>query len=111
MVPVEAHSFGRPVIAFGQGGALETIQGPFSGEGQIGAGDNGILFLEQTPASIEEAIREFEASEPLFSPQAIARGARRFSIEQFQSKIGDFVASQLVAFRGPARNRPQPVSD
>ena len=109
MVPVEAHSFGRPVIAFGQGGALETIQGPFSGEGQIGAGDNGILFLEQTPASIEEAIREFEASEPLFSPQAIARGARRFSIEQFQSKIGDFVASQLVAFRGAAQNRPQPV--
>jgi glycosyltransferase involved in cell wall biosynthesis len=111
MVPVEAHSFGRPVIAFGQGGALETIQGPFAGEAPIGASDNGILFFEQTRASIEEAIREFEASEQLFSPPAIAGSAQRFSIEQFQSKIGRFIAGQLEEFRGAARSRLQPVLD
>ncbi len=109
IVPVEAHSFGRPVLAYGNGGALETIQGPFGADGKIDAGCNGILFSEQTTASVEEAIRTFEASEQLFSPEAIARGSRRFSIDQFHRGITNFVVSQMGEFRNAARLDSQPA--
>ena len=99
MVPVEAHSFGRPVIAFGRGGALETVQGPFADEAGIDSSCNGILFAEQTSSSIEHAILVFEASEQVFSPAVIARSALRFSAEQFKQEMATFVSAQISQFR------------
>src|SRR5258708_18840470 len=43
MVPVEAHSFGRPVIASGRWGALETIQGPFARQQEVSSSFHPIL--------------------------------------------------------------------
>ncbi len=99
MVPVEAHSFGRPVIAYGRGGALETIQGPFAGEEEMDSSFNGILFGQQTTDSLTNAILAFEASEQAFSPTAIAHSAARFSTDRFKQEMADFVTAHIEEFR------------
>jgi glycosyltransferase involved in cell wall biosynthesis len=105
IVPVEAHSFGRPVIAYGRGGSLETIQGPFVGEEAIDSSCNGIFFGEQSVDCIANAILAFEASEQAFSPTTIARGAAGFSKDRFKQEMADFVAAHIEEFRGSCQRR------
>lgn len=54
IIPVEAQACGTPVIAFGKGGALETVR-PLGIEEPT-----GIFFKEQNIASLHEAVSEFE---------------------------------------------------
>ena len=61
MTPVEALASGKPVIAYGRGGALETV--PEGG---------GVFFGEQTAESFAEAIERFEAMEPKIQPGELA---------------------------------------
>lgn len=98
IVPVEAHSFGRPVIAYGRGGALETVEGPFVGVGPIDNCCNGLLFAEQTSSSLIEAIRSFEQQEPKFSPVDIARSAQKFSTNRFKVEITKLIADKYVEY-------------
>jgi glycosyltransferase involved in cell wall biosynthesis len=109
IVPVEAHSFGRPVIAYGRGGALETVQGPFVGEEAIDSFCNGIFFGEQTTVSLADAILAFEASEQAFSPTAIAHGAARFSTGRFKQEMTDFVGAHIGEFRSGKKRRFESV--
>lgn len=81
MVPVEAMSAGRPVIAFGRGGALETVI----------PGKTGVLFDDQTAESLIDAISHFEAIEPSFDRQGIARHAQRFTKQEFKIQIVDLI--------------------
>ncbi len=74
IVPVEANASGRPVIAYGSGGATETIV----------PGKTGIFFKEQTAESLIDAIRTFENWLPNFYPHEAVQNAKRFSIEQFE---------------------------
>ena len=106
IVPVEAHSFGRPVIAFGRGGALETVRGPFAREGVVDNSCDGIFFAEQTTDSLKDAIVAFEASEGTFFPPMIARNAARFSTERFKQEIADFVATHVAEFNAGHRQSP-----
>ena len=73
ITPLEAQATGRPVIAFGRGGALETV-----------TPDTGILFESQTVESLVEALRQFDAFEASFDPQAARTNAARFSKPAFQ---------------------------
>ncbi|HJA79072.1 glycosyltransferase [uncultured Desulfovibrio sp.] len=73
IVPVEAMSAGVPVIAYGRGGARETVRD----------GVTGLLFAEQTPEALEEAIRRFESCEATFDPAALHAHAEHFSEERF----------------------------
>jgi glycosyltransferase involved in cell wall biosynthesis len=109
MVPVEAHSFGRPVIAYGRGGALETIQGPFAGEEEMDSSCNGILFGQQTTDLLTNAILAFEASEQAFSPTAIAHSAARFSTDRFKQEMADFVTAHIEEFRSGNQHRFESV--
>jgi glycosyltransferase involved in cell wall biosynthesis len=109
IVPVEAHSFGRPVIAFGRGGALETVRGPFAGEETIDSSCDGIFFAEQTADSLVDAILAFEESEQAFSPAEIARNSVRFSTQRFKREMADFVATHVHEFRGTSDRRPETV--
>jgi glycosyltransferase involved in cell wall biosynthesis len=109
IVPVEAHSFGRPVIAFGRGGALETVTGPFAGEETIDSSCDGIFFAEQTADSLVAAMLVFEESEQIFSPAEIARGTERFSTQRFKRQMADFVATHLHEFRATGERRPEAV--
>jgi glycosyltransferase involved in cell wall biosynthesis len=81
IVPVEAQACGTPVIAFGRGGAKETVV----------PGRTGILFHQQTPEAIRAAIEEFEASLHLFDSQAIRKHAEQFSCSRFRGQMESLV--------------------
>jgi glycosyltransferase involved in cell wall biosynthesis len=87
IVPVEAQSYGRPVIAYGRGGALETVCVADPGRGP----DTGVFFAEQTPESAADGILRFEARESTFSPEAIQKHAQTFAPERFIERFAEFV--------------------
>ncbi len=80
MVPLEAQVCGRPVIAFGAGGSLETVRG-------VGPGATGVYFEQQTVASLAEGIRRFEAMEQEFDPERALAWAESFRTELFLKRM------------------------
>ena len=76
IVPVEAQACGTPVIAFGRGGAAETVV----------AGETGVFFEEQTPESLIEAVERFEAHGE-WDPAEIRRHVERFSPGRFHEEL------------------------
>jgi len=83
IVAVEAQAAGRPVIAYGAGGALETVVPP----GRSDAAATGLFFDEPTPAALREALHRFETDEKRFEPAAIRAHAERFSVPRFHREI------------------------
>nr|WP_304608522.1 glycosyltransferase family 4 protein [Pontibacter anaerobius] len=81
IIPVEAQACGTPVIAFGKGGACETVI----------EGVTGILYKEQHVRSLVNAIYEFESRITDFAPSVIRKNAERFSSEAFKTKMSEFV--------------------
>jgi glycosyltransferase involved in cell wall biosynthesis len=103
IVPVEALSFGRPVIAFDRGGAKETIKGFYpdfcpDGVSSVEA-SSGVLFREQSAESLIGAIQAFEAVEGRFSPFYIKQQAERFDQSHFRDRLGHFLSEKLEAFQ------------
>ena len=88
IVPVEAQACGTPVIAFGKGGALETVINE----------KTGIFFKEQTVQSLLTAIQEFENIE--FNYNEIRKHALTFSKERFEKEIKEFVEEKYKQFLG-----------
>ncbi|MCS6978047.1 MAG: glycosyltransferase [Gemmatales bacterium] len=82
IVPVEAMACGTPVIAYGQGGATETIIPPTSAHEPT-----GLFFAEQTSEALAEAISGFEQQAEAFSPQACRRQALRFRRQRFEEEL------------------------
>jgi len=83
IVPVEAQSCGRPVIAFGKGGVLDSVID----------GKTGVFFKEQTVQSVKEAIQKFENMK--FDKQEIRKHALEFDESVFQKKIREFVEEKV----------------
>jgi len=79
LAPVEAMSAGRPVIAYGAGGALETVV----------ADETGVFFQEQTPASLGEAVRRFESL--TFTKARCRQRALEFDTERFKERFRAYV--------------------
>jgi glycosyltransferase involved in cell wall biosynthesis len=96
--PVEAQACGTPVIAFGKGGALETVIGPPEER------PTGVFFREQTESSLKDAVAYFEQNAHIFKPSACRQNAERFSAEQFRSSFETFVNMRLAQFRAELRN-------
>ena len=95
IVPVEAQACGKPVIAFGRGGALETVAGKFSEEIKSSDGKlTGIFFREQTTASLAEAIKKSLGIE--FDPHFARQNSLKFDINIFKGKIQKIVAEKLA---------------
>jgi glycosyltransferase involved in cell wall biosynthesis len=88
IVPVEAQACGTPVIAYGKGGAVETVV-PVNGENWDQA--TGIYFNQQSVESINEAVEYFLQIERKFCFNTLRKNAERFSIERFKAQISDFV--------------------
>jgi glycosyltransferase involved in cell wall biosynthesis len=88
IVPVEAQSFGRPVIAYGQGGSLETVIGAGTHENGLAT---GLYFREQTVEALQEAILKFERVQHKFNPVEIRKHAARFDTQNFVSEMTNFV--------------------
>jgi len=76
---VEAQAAGCPVIAYGQGGALETVID----------GETGIHFSEQSVESLIEAVNRFDGNSHFFKPEILVNNSKRFSKDGF---IKDFLA-------------------
>ena len=81
ILPVEAQACGTPVIAYGKGGALETVID----------GKTGLFFKEQTPESLQEAVKRFETGGYHFNPYVLRLQAERFSKGRFQQEFQEFV--------------------
>lgn len=81
MVPVEAQACGRPVIAYGRGGALESVVD----------GVTGIFFKEQTPETLAAAVRN--ADDVRWDGATIRRHAQRFSHQRFVTEMIKFIGA------------------
>lgn len=86
ITPVEAQACGTPVIAYGKGGALETIRGLEQNEHPT-----GVFFSEQTVVSLCNAITKFEQHEREISYQDCRAQAEKFGIERFKKQFEEFV--------------------
>lgn len=98
IVAVEAQASGTPVIAYGHGGALETVNGVFVGI-KPAKGTTGIFFREQTPQSLSEAINWFEQVHTAIDPAACRQHVERFSRQRFEHEFKQFVESKWKAFQ------------
>jgi len=85
IVPVEAMASGRPVIAYGRGGALDTIV----------PGHTGVLFKEQTVESLTDSIELFETMEHSFYPELIQLHAAQFSVANFKAGMKRIIDQAL----------------
>ncbi len=83
IAPLEAQAAGRPVIAYGAGGALETVVD----------GETGILFGEPTAEALAAAVRSFEPAK--FDSARIHRHAGQFDVPVFERRITEFVAAKV----------------
>lgn len=81
IIPIEAQACGTPIIAYGRGGALETVID----------GQTGIHFHQQTCQAIQEAVARFEQKGVSFSPELIRHHAEKFSQRQFDEKFSNFI--------------------
>ena len=81
MVPVEAMASGTPVIAYGKGGALETVID----------GETGLFFYEQSIESLNACVEIFEKQESSFVLDFLLRQAEKFSKKSFKYKFQKFI--------------------
>ena len=100
IVPVEAQSFGRPVIAYDCGGARETVVGTVPRGVTPPENSTGVFFAEQSVDSLVEAMRLFESIESRFSPELIRGHVQRFNVDRFKTEMRAFIAEKLAEFRG-----------
>lgn len=92
LVPVEAQAAGRPVLAFGAGGVLDSVR-PLPAERDADASarfddpepPTGLFFDRQTPEALEAAIARFEKTELQFEPARLRAWAERFSPARFDA--------------------------
>lgn len=94
ITPLEAQASGRPVIAFGRGGALETVAG-LDGSPGAAAAATGVFFEEQTPAALIEAVERFEANLEGFDPRVARAQAERFDKEIFKARVAEAIGDLL----------------
>jgi glycosyltransferase involved in cell wall biosynthesis len=90
LAPLEAQSCGRPVVAWGHGGLLETVV-PYGSSPH----PTGIHFKKQTVDSACEGILRFESLEHVFDPVAVRAHAQRFDTSVFITRMQEFIRSKL----------------
>lgn len=86
IVPLEVQSCGRPVVAYGRGGALETVI-PYDGSNPREC--TGVFFHEQTETALEAAIRQCESVS--WDSRFIRRHAEKFGKSRFVREISEFI--------------------
>jgi glycosyltransferase involved in cell wall biosynthesis len=89
IVAVEAQAAGRPVIAYGRGGARDTVVDfrDARGDDQADTPATGVYFAEQTPEALLAALDLFEANEAAIEPKRIREWSLQFGIERFRTSF------------------------
>jgi glycosyltransferase involved in cell wall biosynthesis len=90
IVPVEAQACGAAVIAFGRGGATETVIPP-----ERRREPTGLWFTEQTAEALAEALIAFEKRRGAFAPSAARRQALRFNAARFAEELFAYLDNVL----------------
>jgi len=93
IVPVEAQACGTPVIAYGKGGALETVVD----------GKTGMFFDRQEPDALMKTIKRFEQSVD-FNPVTIRGNALKFSVQNHRNRLEAFVKKAINEHYGRCRD-------
>lgn len=93
ITPVEAQACGTPVIAFGKGGALETIR-PYGEEYPT-----GLFFYEQSAEAIVEVVEYFDIIGHDILPIDCRTNATRFSAERFRNELDTYIKSKWEIFK------------
>ncbi|WP_207762120.1 glycosyltransferase [Arboricoccus pini] len=99
IVPIEVMASGRPVIAFGRGGALDYVVD----------GKTGYMFAEQTVESMIRAIGEFETTGVAFDAARMIDFARHFDVEIFKDRFSTFVERKYEEHRRRLHQDGQPT--
>jgi glycosyltransferase involved in cell wall biosynthesis len=100
IAPLEAQACGTPVLAFGRGGAQETVIN----------GRTGLHFYEQTAEAIIDVVERFEALGAEMDPETVRRHALRFSTERFRREFTDFVLTHWAQHAAEAaKTTLQPI--
>jgi glycosyltransferase involved in cell wall biosynthesis len=92
IIPLEAQACGTPVIAYGQGGSLETVRGLDNLD------PTGVFFSEQSVNGIISGVRAFENLEIPINPRNCRLNAERFSIECFQTEFINFTNNAFTNY-------------
>ena len=96
IAPIEAQACGIPVIAFGKGGALETIVGSFAFEKNVKKTDTGIFFEKQTIESLTNAVEVFEQNKDIFDKNTIRNQALKFDTKRFEKEFKDTIENIIL---------------
>ncbi len=91
IVPVEAMSFGKPVIALRSGGVQETVI----------EGKTGVFFNESTVESLTKAIQQFDHL--TIDPSDCVQQSQKFSKATFQKEFKNFVEEKLREFKNSSK--------
>ena len=92
IVMAEAQACGTPVVAFAEGGALDILRGEDSPR------PTGVLFTEQTPRALADAVSRFEGDSARYAPAACRENALRFDRGLFRQRFGALVQAQWQRF-------------
>jgi glycosyltransferase involved in cell wall biosynthesis len=99
IVPLEAMSSGKPVIAFGKGGVVETVN-PLHGPTRFpNRPPTGIFFYEQTIESLMEALETFEKQSRTFDPNSIRAHVQTFDRPVFKACLREAIEQGFQNFR------------
>jgi glycosyltransferase involved in cell wall biosynthesis len=99
LLPLEAQACGTPVIAYGKGGALETVRGSHQ------ENPTGLFFDQQTVPALCDAIYQFENQLSLFQSKNCIQNAGRFSSQKFREEFKSFVMNVYEAFEDARKAR------
>jgi len=93
ITPVQAQASGRPVVAYGAGGALDTVV----------ERETGIFFHEPTPEALAAAVRAFAPDE--LDPRACRANAERFAVKDFKEKLSQFIQDKATGRHSDKGNK------
>jgi len=94
IVPLEAMACGKPVVAYGQGGAVETVV-------EDSHNPTGVFFYEHTVAALAEAVKSLDRRR--FDPLAIRAHAQRFDRSIFKARLHEYIQEKLQIPRAPLK--------
>lgn len=100
---VEALASGKPVLAFGRGGACEIVPLLTQGRG-------GFLYANPCEQDLEDALTHFEIFEHEFQPKALQRWAAQFSEAAFRTKMQRILEEPQAAVNPVAEPVPVPFA-
>jgi len=96
ITPLEAQASGRPVIAYGKGGALETVRGARPSGGRPDKTCTGVFFDTQSEDALCEAVEYFEREAPVSAPEQVRAHALTFDRSVCRDRIAAFVRDKLA---------------